>query len=89
MWHDRFPDKEFDDTDGDAFATKHAPPGISKTMPTSAAWPIRTGEEASRSAGPGGFRYLIETSKGRYRANNIVVATGARRPGTADPAGGA
>ena len=21
-WHDRFPDKEFDDTDGDAFATK-------------------------------------------------------------------
>ena len=77
-WHDRFPDKEFDDTDGDAFATKHACARYFEDYAHERSLPIRTGEEVlSAAPDAGGFRYLIETSKGRYRANNIVVATGA------------
>ena len=77
-WHDRFPDKEFDDTDGDAFATKHACARYFEDYARERSLPIRTEEEVlSAAPDSGGFRYLIETSKGRYRANNIVVATGA------------
>ena len=77
-WHDRFPDKEFDDTAGDAFATKHACARYFEDYARERSLPIRTEEEVlSAAPDAGGFRYLIETSKGRYRANNIVVATGA------------
>ena len=76
-WHDRFPDKEFDDTDGDAFATKDSVARYFEDYATEQALPVRTGITVTRAAAmPGQDGYLVETSGGTFQARNIVAATG-------------
>jgi len=76
-WHDRFPDKEFDDTHGDAFATKESVTRYFEDYATEHSLPIKTGVEVHKvTASEDGSGYVVETSDGTYRARNIVAATG-------------
>ncbi len=76
-WHDRFPDKEFDDTDGAAFATKDSCAQYFEDYALEADLPVRTGVEVIRTTPHAGGRgFVVETSAGDIRADHIVAATG-------------
>lgn len=76
-WHDRFPNMEFPDCEGDSFVTKEKVADYFSAYAKAINAPIETGVEvlsAERLSGRPGFR--IETSKGVIEARRIVVATG-------------
>lgn len=76
-WHDRFPNMEFSDVDGDAFAPKEQVADYFVAYAEMIGAPIRTGVEVTRVQrldGRPGFR--VETSDGVVEARNIVAATG-------------
>lgn len=74
-WHDRFPDKEFDDTPGDAFATKESCARYFEAYARERDLPIETGVEVRRvTRADGGF--VVETSADRWEVENVVAATG-------------
>jgi len=76
-WHDRFPDKEFDDTDGAAFATKDSVTRYFEDYASEHSLPVKTGVTVHRvSPLKDGNGYTVETSDGAYTARNIVAATG-------------
>lgn len=76
-WHDRFPNMEFNDIDGDAFAPKEKVADYFVAYAKQISSPVRTGVEvfdARRNNGRPGFR--VATSEGEVEAASIVVATG-------------
>jgi len=76
-WHDRFPNMEFSDCEGDSFVAKEKVADYFTAYAKAINAPIQTGVEvlsATRLSGRPGF--LIETSKGVIEAKRIVVATG-------------
>ncbi|WP_242601436.1 flavin-containing monooxygenase [Pseudaestuariivita atlantica] len=78
VWHDRFPDLEFEGDAPDAFVGKDRVVAYLEQYAKQHQAPIRTGVEvlgASRTEGEAGF--LVETSKEPVRAQRIVAATGA------------
>jgi putative flavoprotein involved in K+ transport len=76
-WHDRFPDKEFDDTPGDGFASKDSCAQYFEEYARDQDLPIRTGIEVHRAAPlDPGRGYRVETSGGVIEAQNVVAATG-------------
>ncbi|MEO1550190.1 MAG: NAD(P)/FAD-dependent oxidoreductase [Pseudomonadota bacterium] len=75
-WHDRFPDKEFDDTAPDGFAPKQSVADYLQAYARDFDLPVKTGVEVHRAV-PNGAGYVVETSQGTIATDNIVVATGA------------
>ncbi|MEM9270280.1 MAG: NAD(P)/FAD-dependent oxidoreductase, partial [Pseudomonadota bacterium] len=75
-WHDRFPDKEFDDTAPDGFAPKQSVAEYLEDYAHQYDLPVETGVEVLRACAKDAG-YLVETSEGTYQTDNIVVATGA------------
>ena len=75
-WHDRFPDKEFDDTAPDGFAPKQSVAEYLEDYAHQFDLPVETGVEVLRACAKDAG-YLVETSNGTYQTDNIVVATGA------------
>ncbi|MEM8876583.1 MAG: NAD(P)/FAD-dependent oxidoreductase [Pseudomonadota bacterium] len=75
-WHDRFPDKEFSDTDGAAFATKHSCARYFEEYVAENSLPLHTGIEVTKAAPSPDGGYLVETNAGTYQTRNIVAATG-------------
>ncbi|MFM0739664.1 NAD(P)/FAD-dependent oxidoreductase [Paraburkholderia xenovorans] len=76
-WHDRFPGLEFDDLDADAFAPKERVADYFEAYARKFDAPVRTGVEVTsvvRNTGRAGF--TVETTKGVFDANRVVVATG-------------
>ncbi|WP_408895735.1 flavin-containing monooxygenase [Nocardioides sp. R1-1] len=76
-WHDRFPGMEFQDVDGDAFATKDQVATYFEAYAEKINAPIRTGVDVTsvtRNEGRPGFR--VETSDGVIDARYVVAATG-------------
>ncbi|MGE3871474.1 MAG: flavin-containing monooxygenase [Parvibaculaceae bacterium] len=76
-WHDRFPNMEFADVDGDAFAPKEKVADYFVAYAKQIAAPVRCGVEVrqvQRNIGRPGFR--IETSDGVIEAGSVVAATG-------------
>lgn len=77
VWHDRFPNLEFDDLSPDAFASKDRVADYFETYARQFDAPIRTGVEVTqvvRNEGRPGF--TVETSDGVIEAQRVVVATG-------------
>jgi len=78
VWHDRFPDLEFEGNAPDEFVSKDRVADYLSTYAKQVHAPIRTGVEvlkADRLQGRPGFR--VETSQGAIEARRIVAATGA------------
>ena len=78
VWHDRFPNLEFEGDAPDAFVSKDRVAAYLEDYARKVSAPIQTGVEvhkASRLEGRRGFR--VETSQGTIEANRIVAATGA------------
>jgi putative flavoprotein involved in K+ transport len=78
VWHDRFPNLEFNGNAPDEFVTKDRVADYLEEYAAMVKAPIRTGVEvlkAERLPGRGGFR--VETSAGEIEARRIVAATGA------------
>lgn len=76
-WHDRFPNKEFDQLDPDAFAPKEQVADYFEAYAAQFNAPIRTGvdvKKVTRNQGRPGF--TVETSDGTILANRVVAATG-------------
>lgn len=76
-WHDRFPDKRFDQVGDDDFAAKEACARYFEDYAREHSLPVRTGVEVFKAEpliGRSGYR--IECSDGIYEAQNIVAATG-------------
>lgn len=76
-WHDRFPDRTFDDIDPDGFATKDQVAAYFEAFAKQIDAPIRTGVEVeglSHDAGSGLFKALLPGEA--IEARNVVVATG-------------
>lgn len=74
-WHDRFPDLQFDDIDGEAFAPKDRVARYFEDYARTYDLPVRTGVAVTRLSRDGdGF--VAETRDGRIRARNVVAATG-------------
>ena len=87
-WHDRFPDKTFDDVDPDAFAPASSIVNYFVAYAEAIAAPIRCGVEVTELRQAGGARFRAETSAGAIEADNVVVATGPfQRPIAPDLAG--
>lgn len=81
-WHDRFPGLEFEDVDPDAFPSKERVADYIEDYAKRFAGPIRTGVEVlrvERNIGNTGF--TVNTSEGQFKAEHVIVATGAfQRP---------
>ncbi|KPD10727.1 NAD(P)/FAD-dependent oxidoreductase [Phaeobacter sp. 11ANDIMAR09] len=78
VWHDRFPNLEFPNSQPDEFVGKDAVADYLESYAEMVQAPIRTGVEvikAKRLAGQAGF--LVETSEGQIEAKRLVAATGA------------
>lgn len=78
VWHDRFPGMTFPSTGPDDFAPKEEVAAYLADYASMIGAPIRTGvevQELAREAGRPGFR--VKTSDGTFRANRVIVATGA------------
>lgn len=78
VWHDRFPNLEFQNSQPDEFVGKDAVADYLESYAKMVQAPIRTGVEvikAKRLAGQAGF--LVETSEGQIEAKRLVAATGA------------
>ena len=75
-WHDRFPDKIFDDCGGDDFATKDGCARYFEDYVREHNLPVRTGVTVTRVAHDPKGGYLVETSEGAFLADNVIAATG-------------
>lgn len=75
-WHDRFPDKTFDNCDGDDFATKDGCAQYFEDYVREHELPVRTGVTVHRAAHDPDGGYIVETSDGVIHAANVVAATG-------------
>lgn len=78
VWHDRFPNLEFEGDHPDSFVPKDRVVSYLEDVAQMVDAPIRTGVEvfeATRVTGAGGF--LVKTSEGEIHARRIVTATGA------------
>lgn len=76
-WHDRFPSLKFSDVDPDGFASKSSVTAYFEEFVAKMNVPIRCGVEVlSARRANDGPRYVVETSNGRIRTDNIVAATG-------------
>ncbi len=77
-WHDRFPGRDFDDPNFDAFIPKEAVADYFVDYVKQINAPVRCGvtvEHAARMAAGGGFR--VTTSDGVFETRHIIAATGA------------
>ncbi|MCK0150664.1 NAD(P)/FAD-dependent oxidoreductase [Marivita sp. S6314] len=77
-WHDRFPNREFDDPDHDAFIAKDAVADYFVDYVKQIKAPLRCGVEvtkATRIKNGGGF--YVETTAGDFETRHIIAATGA------------
>lgn len=77
-WHDRFPSRDFDNPDYDAFIPKEAVADYFVDYVEQIKAPVRCGvsvEQVERTANGGGFH--IKTSDGAFEASHIIAATGA------------
>jgi len=77
-WHDRFPNREFNDPNHDAFIGKEDVADYMVDYAAQISAPIRTGvtvNRVTRMARGGGF--LVNTSDGDFEARHIIAATGA------------
>lgn len=78
VWHDRFPNLEFEDCDADEFASKERIADYLVDYAKMVNAPIRTGVEVTAAKRTGdGTAFLVDTSEGQIEAKNIVAATGA------------
>lgn len=75
-WHDRFPDKEFDDTPPEGFATASSCARYFEDYAAEHALPVRTGVEVVAARPRTGGGWEVETREGRVTARNLVAATG-------------
>jgi len=75
-WHDRFPDKTFDDCGGDDFATKDGCARYFEDYVREHDLPVRTGITVNNTAHDPDGGYIVETSDGVIHAENVVAATG-------------
>jgi len=76
-WHDRFPNKQFDNLDPDAFAGKEAVADYFVDYAKQFNAPIRCGVSVTKiEKVPGRSGYRISTSAGTFEAHRVVVATG-------------
>lgn len=75
-WHDRFPDKTFDDCGGDDFATKDGCARYFEDYVAEHKLPVRTGVTVHRAAHDPDGGYIVETSEGVIHAANVIAATG-------------
>ena len=76
-WHDRFPGMEFPNTHPDSFPNKEAVADYLEAYAKKIAAPVRCGVEVhkvERLKDRSGF--CLETSRGTFEANSVVVATG-------------
>lgn len=77
VWHDRFPNMEFEEVDPDAFATKDQVADYFEAYAKKFNAPIRTGVDVlsvERNTDRPGF--TVKTSEGVIEANRVVAATG-------------
>ncbi len=75
-WHDRFPDKTFDDIDPDGFAPAKAIVDYFVAYADQIAAPVRCGVEVTTLSQRSGGGFRAETSSGVIDAANVVLATG-------------
>ena len=76
-WHDRFPTKEFGDIAGDGFPTKNSVTAYFEEFAEQIEAPIRCGVEVlSAEQNQSGSGFIVETTQGTIKAENIVAATG-------------
>ena len=76
-WHDRFPNMEFADNHPDQFVPKEQVADYFEAYVDKFKMPVETGVEvlsACRDQGKGGF--IVTTSKGTFKTQRIVSATG-------------
>ncbi len=77
VWHDRFPNMEFDDVDPDAFASKDQVANYFEAYAKKFNAPIRTGVDVlSVERNPDRPGFTVKTSEGVIEANRVVAATG-------------
>ncbi|MEL6522572.1 MAG: NAD(P)/FAD-dependent oxidoreductase, partial [Pseudomonadota bacterium] len=74
-WHDRFPTKEFEDTDPDGFPSKDSVTRYFEEFVAERNLPVHCGIEVL-SARQYGRGFVVDTSDGSLRVSNIVAATG-------------
>ena len=78
VWHDRFPNLEFEGEAPDAFASKDRVADYLEDYARMVDAPIRTGIEVlSAERLPGRQGFFVETTEGPIEAKRIVAATGA------------
>ena len=75
-WHDRFPDKRFDNWHPDSFPNKNAVANYFETFAKQMNAPIHCGVEVTNVTTSKNDGFLVKTSKGSIKARNIVAATG-------------
>ena len=75
-WHDRFPDKTFDDCGGDDFATKDGCARYFEDYVAEHELPVRTGVTVTRVTPGPADGYLVDSSAGVFHADNVIAATG-------------
>ena len=75
-WHDRFPDKRFDNWHPDSFPNKNAVASYFETFAKQINAPIHCGVEVTNVTPSANDGFLVKTSKGSIKARNIVAATG-------------
>lgn len=77
-WHDRFPGKSFEGVDQNSFVPKDQVADYFRAYAKRLNAPVQCGVEVTKvqrnDCKPG---FLIETSAGKYEADNVVAATGA------------
>ena len=76
-WHDRFPGMAFPNTHPDSFPNKEVVAAYFEAYARKISAPIRCGvdvKKVERRKGRSGFS--LETSRGGFKANSVVVATG-------------
>ncbi|WP_241609591.1 flavin-containing monooxygenase [Rosenbergiella australiborealis] len=76
-WHDRFPHREFPNYAGDEFVGKEDVANYFSDYVEQFQLPVECGVEVKRvSKKPQQPGFYVETSKGNFHADNVVVATG-------------
>ncbi|KXV34745.1 FAD-dependent oxidoreductase [Gluconobacter thailandicus] len=76
-WHDRFPNRTFDETAPDGFAPRAQIVDYFESYATQINMPIRCGVEIRHlRKSPDGIGFEAQTADGTIRAQNVVVATG-------------
>ncbi len=76
-WHDRFPNRPFDDPDYDAFIPKEDVADYFVDYVEQIKAPVRCGVEVTHARKTDRNTFLVKTSAGDFEANRIIAATGA------------